>query len=90
VIMARASPFASLLILFLGLCVLAAVGYVVYVIVRDITNQVEKTMEKKHISFGKEGMKVGVKEKTAEQTADKTQRLELNVIQSRLGLLTHC
>ena len=69
---------------------LAAVGYVVYVIVRDITNQVEKTMEKKHISFGKEGMKVGVKEKTAEQTADKTQRLELNVIQSRLGLLTHC
>jgi beta-lactam-binding protein with PASTA domain len=63
----------SLILLFVFVGVLAAIGFVVYSIAHDVGHQTKKKMEKKNISFTKDGLKVGVKEKTAEQQTDDAQ-----------------
>lgn len=63
----------SLVLLFVFIAVLCAVGFVVYSIANDVTTQTKKKMEKRNISFTKDGMKVGIKEKTAEQQTDDAQ-----------------
>jgi len=63
----------SLILLFLFVGVMCAVGFVVYSIATDVGHNTRKKMEKRNISFTKDGMKVGVKEKTAEQQTDDAQ-----------------
>lgn len=62
-----------LIVLVLVVAILAAVGFVAYSIANDVGSQTKKKMEKKNISFTKDGMKVGVKEVTREQQEDSTQ-----------------
>lgn len=56
------------------LCIIGAVGYVAYLIATDVADKTSKKMEKKNMSFSRDGMKVGVKEISAEQVGDSTQR----------------
>ena len=72
--MAGLSKVVPLLIFFLVLTVAAFIGYVVYTIATDVAEKTSKKMEKKNISFGKEGMKIGVKEVRNENYVDQTQR----------------
>jgi anionic cell wall polymer biosynthesis LytR-Cps2A-Psr (LCP) family protein len=64
----------QLCILTLVLIVLAVVGYGAYVVFTEISNNTKKKLEKKNVSFTKDGMKVGVKGKTAEEQEDQAQR----------------
>ena len=68
------SKFVPLLIFFVVLIIGAFIGYVVYTIATDVAQKTSKKMEKKNISFGKEGMKIGVKEVRNENYVDQTQR----------------
>ena len=68
------SKVVPLLVLFVVLIVTAFIGYVVYTIATDVAQKTSKKMEKKNISFGKEGMKIGVKEVRNENYVDQTQR----------------
>jgi beta-lactam-binding protein with PASTA domain len=63
----------SLILLFVFVGVLCAIGFVVYSIAQDVSNQTKKKMEKKNITLSKEGMKVGVKEKSIEEQTDDAQ-----------------
>jgi hypothetical protein len=45
-----------------------------YIWTNDLANQGKTHMEKKNVSFTKDGMKVGVKEMSEEEYADRTQR----------------
>jgi hypothetical protein len=65
--------FLGLIVFFVVLCVLAGIAFVVYSIVNDVTNTTKEKMEKKNISFSKEGMQVKVKHRSAEQESDATQ-----------------
>lgn len=73
--MAGLSKVVPLLIFFLVLIVAAFIGYVVYTIATDVADKTSKKMEKKNIKFGKEGMKIGVKEVRNENYVDQTQSL---------------
>ena len=46
----------------------------VYSIVNEVTNTTKQKMEKKNISFSKEGMQVKMKHRTAEQESDAAQK----------------
>ena len=72
--MAGLSKVVPLAIFFLVLTIAAFIGYVVYTIATDVGDKTSKKMEKKNISFGKEGMKIGVKEVRNENYVDQTQR----------------
>lgn len=63
-----------LIILVLLLGVAAAVGFVAYTIAVDVANNTHKKMEKKNMTLSRDGIKVGVREKSAEQVGDSTQR----------------
>ena len=63
-----------MIILFILVAVVCAVGFVAYGIATDVGHHTRKKMEKRNISFTKEGMKVGVKERSREQQEDSTQR----------------
>ena len=53
----------------------AYIGYQVYLWSNEMTDRGKKHMEKKHMSFTKEGgLKVGVKERSNEAYEDKTQK----------------
>ena len=67
------SKIVPLAILFVVLIVAAFIGFVVYTIATDVAEKTSKKMEKKNISFGKEGMKIGVKEVRHENYVDQTQ-----------------
>ena len=69
-----AHPLVPLLILFIVVCGAAIVGYVVYSIVTDIADKTSQRMEKKNVSFGKGGMKIGVKEVKDDDYRAKTQK----------------
>jgi len=45
-----------------------------YLWTNDLANKGKQTMEKKNVSFTKDGMKVGVKQMSEEEYADRTQR----------------
>lgn len=64
----------SLVILFVVVAGLCAVGFVVYNIATDVGHTTRQKMEKRNISFSKDGMKVGVKERSQEQQGDSAQR----------------
>lgn len=66
-----------LVLLLLFVAVLAVVGYVVYTIVQDVSKNTREKMEKKHMVFTKDGMKVQVKEVQDEAYKDRTQRCVL-------------
>ena len=68
------SKLLPLILLFGGLAVVAFVGFVIYTIATDIADKTSKKMQKKNVSFGKEGMKIGVKEVRNENYVDQTQR----------------
>ena len=63
-----------LVILFIALAIAAFIGYAIYTIATDIADKTSKKMEQKNVSFGKEGMKIGVKEIKTENYVDQTQR----------------
>lgn len=53
----------------------AYIGYQIYVWSNEMTDRGKKHMEKKNMSFTKDGgLKVGVKERTTEQSEDKAQK----------------
>lgn len=56
------------------LAVVGVVGYVAYSIAMDVADKTSKKMEKKNLTVSKDGMKVAVKEISAEQVGDSTQR----------------
>ncbi|KAL2053774.1 hypothetical protein ABVK25_006079 [Lepraria finkii] len=64
-----------LVILFIVLAIAAFIGYAIYTIATDIADKTSKKMEQKNVSFGKEGMKIGVKEIKTENYVDQTQSL---------------
>lgn len=68
------SKVVPLVIFFVVLTVAAFVGYAVYTIATDVADKTSKKMEKKNISFGKDGMKIGIKELRNENYVDQTQR----------------
>ena len=74
------SNLVPLIILFLVLAVLAAVGFVAYSIANDVSSKTRQKMEKRNISFSKDGMKVGVRKVTSEQQQDSTQKYILAVL----------
>lgn len=63
-----------LVILFGTLAAAAFVGYVIYSIATDIASKTSQKMEKKNINFGKDGMRIGVKEVKNENYIDSTQK----------------
>lgn len=89
--MSLLSKLVPLVLLFFGVVAAAFVGFVVYTIATDIADKTSKKMERKNVSFGKEGMKIGVKEVKTENYVDQTQKLALLLLfflQGR-GLLTN-
>ncbi|MCJ1450735.1 hypothetical protein MMC28_001069 [Mycoblastus sanguinarius] len=70
------SKLLPLLVLLIVLAFAAFVGYAIYTIATDIADKTSKKMEKKNVSFGKEGMKIGVREIKTENYVDQTQRYE--------------
>lgn len=63
-----------LIILFLVVGILAAVGYVAYTIAQGVGKTTREKMERKHIAVTKDGMKVQVKGIRDEEYKDNTQR----------------
>jgi CHASE3 domain sensor protein len=72
--MAAFKKFLGLIAFFVALFVLAGLAFVVYSIVNEVTDTTKKKMEKKNISLSKEGMQVKMKQRTAEQESDATQK----------------
>lgn len=70
-----ARNLVPLILLLVFVTVLAVVGYVVYSIVQDVSKNTREKMERKHMVFTKDGMKVQVKEIKDEAYKDRTQRL---------------
>ena len=63
-----------LIILLLVLGAFAFVGYHIYAVCSSIADSTNKKLEKKNVTFTKDGMRVGVKELTTESYVDQTQR----------------
>jgi hypothetical protein len=63
-----------LVILIIVIGLLGAVGFVVYSIANDVGQQTKQKLEKKNVSFSRDGMKVGVKGMSVEEQEDKAQR----------------
>ena len=69
-----AHPLIPLLILFIVITGALAVGFVVWTVVTDVADKTNKRMEDHHITFTKDGMKVGVKHVKEEDYVGATQR----------------
>ncbi len=63
-----------LILLILALGIAAFIGYAAYTIATDIADKTSQKMEKKNVSFGKDGVRIGVKEVKTESYVDQTQR----------------
>jgi hypothetical protein len=72
--MANLGSIIPLIIFLIFIAVLAAIGFVAYSIAHDVGHQTREKLERKNVSFSRDGMKVGVKEVSIEQQEDKTQR----------------
>lgn len=70
----KSSNVVPFILLLLFVAVLAAVGFVVYSIVQNVSKNTREKMERKHVVFTKDGMKVEVKEIQDEAYKDRTQR----------------
>ena len=91
--MAKNSAVGNLLpliIVVILLAVLAVIGFVVYTITNDVSKQTRHKLEKRNISFTKEGAKVGVKEKSAEQQQDQAQKYAKALKYGRTVMLINC
>ena len=71
------SKTLPLILLTIGLAVAAFIGYAAYTIATDIAAKTSEKMEQKNVSFGKDGMKIGIKEVKTENYVDQTQRYVL-------------
>ncbi|KAJ4349097.1 hypothetical protein N0V95_004878 [Ascochyta clinopodiicola] len=63
-----------LVILFLVVGGIGWVGYQIYLYSNQLAERGVRKMEKKNVVFSKDGARVGVKEVSAEEYADKTQK----------------
>ena len=72
--MAQVSSIIPLIILIVVVAILGAVGFVAWSIAHDVGHHTRAKLERKNVSFSRDGMKVGVKEVTREQQEDATQR----------------
>jgi hypothetical protein len=59
-----------------------------YLWTNDLANQGKSHMEKKNVSFSKDGMKVGVKEMSEEEYANRAQRCVISPRQNTQSLFT--
>ncbi|OAG36077.1 hypothetical protein AYO21_09704 [Fonsecaea monophora] len=71
--MAKAGNLIALIILIVLVAVVAAIGFVAYSIAHDVGHKTRQKLERKNVSFSRDGMKVGVKEVTREQQEDAAQ-----------------
>ncbi|KAF2213576.1 hypothetical protein CERZMDRAFT_39127 [Cercospora zeae-maydis SCOH1-5] len=72
--MAKATSLIPLIILFLVVGALAFIGYQIFLWSGELSERGKKKMEKKHMTFKDGGLQVGVKDRSAENATDKTQR----------------
>lgn len=70
----KLGSLVPLIVTFILLAIVGAVGYVAYSIAVDVADKTSQKMEKKNMSFSKDGLKVGVKEVSAEQVGDSAQK----------------
>lgn len=70
----KSSNVVPFILLLLFVAVLAAVGFVAYSIAQNVSKNTREKMERKHVVFTKDGMKVEVKELQDEAYKDRTQR----------------
>ena len=63
-----------LIILLVVVSVLAVIGYIAWSIAQEVTRNTRSQMEKKNVSWTRDGMKVGVKELKDEEYKDRSQR----------------
>lgn len=68
------SKVAPIVILFVFVGIFAFVGLQIYAVVNNIADTTNKKLEKKNVTFTKDGMKVGIKEVKTERYVDQTQR----------------
>ncbi|KIW11592.1 hypothetical protein PV08_10893 [Exophiala spinifera] len=91
--MAQASQIVPFIILLIVVAVVAVVGFIAYSIAHDVGHHTRKKLERKNVSFTRDGMKVGVRERSAEHEQDKAQSVITKIwnhsswpaYQSRLG-----
>ena len=72
--MAKSSDLIPLIILIVLVAIIAAVGFVAYTIAHDVGHKTRQKLERKNVSFSRDGMKVGVREVSREQQEDAAQR----------------
>ena len=72
--MSKAGHIISFIIFLVVVVFVAAVGYIAYSIAHDVGHNTRQKLEKKNVSFSREGMKVGVHERSAEHEEDAAQR----------------
>ncbi|KAJ4383148.1 hypothetical protein N0V86_001190 [Didymella sp. IMI 355093] len=80
-----ASNLIPLVILTLVVAGAGWLGYQIYLYSNELAERGVRKMEKKNVVFTNEGLKVGVKEVSAEQYADKTQRAFVNTWNAAQG-----
>ncbi|KAJ0424090.1 hypothetical protein BJY00DRAFT_277012 [Aspergillus carlsbadensis] len=68
-----------LAILILVVIVIAAVGFIAYSIIQEVSNKTKSKMEKRNVMFTKDGMKVGVREVKEEEYVDRSQSILVNM-----------
>jgi hypothetical protein len=71
--MAQTGNIISFIILIIVIGVAAVVGFVAYQIAHEVGHNTKQKLEKKHVSFSRDGMKVGVKERTLQHEEDAAQ-----------------
>ncbi|ETI29590.1 hypothetical protein G647_02043 [Cladophialophora carrionii CBS 160.54] len=84
--MAKTSNLIPLIILVIVLGVVAVVGFVAYSIANEVGEKTRQKLERKNVSFSKEGMKVGVKHVSQEQQEDAAQRYTKPVATETSGI----
>jgi hypothetical protein len=83
--MAQTGNIISFIILIIVIGVAAVVGFVAYQIAHDVGHNTKQKLEKKHVSFSRDGMKVGVKERTLQHEEDAAQRYALSMALSSIS-----
>ncbi|KAL4800444.1 hypothetical protein BDV19DRAFT_384265 [Aspergillus venezuelensis] len=68
-----------LIILFVVIVVLVAIGFIAYSIIQEVSNKTRNKMEQRNVMFTKDGMKVGVREVNEEEYVDRSQSILVNM-----------
>ncbi|KAK8242483.1 hypothetical protein IWZ00DRAFT_378239 [Phyllosticta capitalensis] len=69
------ASFLPLLVLAALVAFLAYIGFQIYLYANELADRGRRKMEKKNVTFSKDGMKVGVKDRSSEDYTDKTQSM---------------